>query len=83
MLAIIGGIIGFVISFAPELLRIIKDKKDKDHELKMIGLQIETMKLRQFAKLEELQSVTAIEESKYSVPVQTAKFKVVEIINAH
>ena len=82
MLSILGSIIGFLISFAPEILRIIKDKKDKDHELKMIGLQIEAMKLKQYTKLEEVHSSTAIEESKYTLPSQAVKFKAVEIINA-
>ncbi len=40
------------------------------------------MRLKQYAKLEEIQSYTAIEESKYLLPVQTVKFKAVEIIAA-
>lgn len=82
MLAIIGSIIGFLISFAPELLKIIRDKKDKEHELKIIGLQIEAMKLKQYSKLEEVQHYNQLEESKYLLPVQTMKFKAVEVISS-
>jgi len=83
MLAILGSIIGFVISFAPELLRIIKDKKEKEHELKLIDLQIDTMKLKQYAKLEQVQNYTAIEEDKYTyLPASPNSYKIVEIVAA-
>jgi hypothetical protein len=80
MLAIIGSLVGFLISFAPELLRIIRDKKDKKHELRLIDLQMEAMKFKQHAKLEEVQSYAATEEGKYTyLPTLSNSYKLVEI----
>jgi len=44
MLTILGSLIGFLGSFAPKLLQMWQDKKDKAHELSIIGLQIQAQK---------------------------------------
>ena len=65
MLPILGGLAGFASSFVPELFHFLKDKKDKDHELKLINLQIEAMKAGHSSRLEEVQIQAEALESKY------------------
>ena len=56
---------GFFSSFIPEIFNFLKDKKDKEHELKLINLQIEAMKTCGTSKLEETIVQANIQESKY------------------
>lgn len=65
MLAIIGSLAGFFSSFVPEILHFLKDKKDKEHELKLISLQLEALKIGGSNKLEEVQIKANADESKY------------------
>jgi len=65
MLAVIGGLAGFFSSLVPEMFNFIKDKKDKEHELKLINLQIEAAKANQNSRLEEVRINADVEESKY------------------
>jgi hypothetical protein len=65
MLAVIGGLAGFFSSLVPEVFNFMKDKKDKEHELKLISLQIEAAKTNQNSRLEEVRINADIEESKY------------------
>ncbi|MCC8372043.1 MAG: hypothetical protein LN568_04825 [Rickettsia endosymbiont of Pseudomimeciton antennatum] len=44
MIAILSAFIGFFSSFLPEILHFLKDKKDKEHELKLIDLQLKALK---------------------------------------
>ncbi|WP_342270036.1 hypothetical protein [Rickettsia endosymbiont of Orchestes rusci] len=65
MLTIIGSLIGFLSSFVPEILNFVKDKKDKEHELKLINLQIEAAKANQASKLAAVKIQADTEESRY------------------
>ena len=65
MLALIGSLAGFFSSFVPEIFHFLKDKKDKEHELKLINLQIEVLKTGHNSRLEEIQIKADAEESKY------------------
>jgi hypothetical protein len=65
MFAIIGSLVGFFSSFVPEVFNFFRDKKDKDHELKLINLQIEAAKTNQNSRLEAVRLQTEVEESKY------------------
>ena len=72
MLAIIGSLAGFFSSFVPEIFNFLKDKKDKEHELKLINLQLEAMKLGGNGRLEEVYLQANADESKY-LYVQASK----------
>ena len=65
MLAIIGSLAGFFSSFIPEIFHFLKDKKDKEHELKLISLQIDAMKVGGSSGLEEVYLQSNVDESKY------------------
>jgi len=41
MIALFSGLIGFLGSFLPELIKLYKDKKDKEHELVITRMQME------------------------------------------
>jgi len=54
MLTILGSLIGFLGSFAPKLLQMWQDKRDKAHELAVMQLQIQAQKDIGAQKLEEV-----------------------------
>ncbi len=64
MISIIGAILGFLGSIVPQLLKLYQDKKDKEHELKIMELQIEREKLGHTYKMEEINTMADIEETK-------------------
>ena len=84
MLALIGSLAGFFSSFVPEIFHFLKDKKDKEHELKLISLQIEVLKTGHDSKLEEIQIQTQAEESKYlyQYASSSSKIKWVDALSA-
>lgn len=61
---LLGSIIGFVSSAVPELFKIYKDKKDKEHELVLLNLQIAQQEKIQNSRLEEVKLTTNVEEYK-------------------
>lgn len=63
MFSIIGSIIGFLGSIIPNLLKLWQDKKDKEHELKILQIQIERDKLGFAQKMEEINVQADIAES--------------------
>jgi len=65
MIALLGSLAGFTSAFIPELFNFLKDKKDKEHELKLIGLQIEAMKSGQNGRLEEIYLRAETQESRH------------------
>ncbi|WP_341758435.1 hypothetical protein [Candidatus Tisiphia endosymbiont of Ditula angustiorana] len=65
MIAILSAFIGFFSSFIPKILHFLKDKKDKEHELKLIDLQLKALKTGHSARLEEIQIKADNDESKY------------------
>lgn len=65
MIAILSAFMGFFSSFLPEILHFLKDKKDKEHELKLIEMQIKALKTGHSARLEEIQIKVDNDESKY------------------
>jgi hypothetical protein len=54
MMTLLASIMGFITSIIPEIIKISKEKHDKDHELKIIDRQIEYSKTAQDAKFSEL-----------------------------
>lgn len=54
MITIISALLGFAGSMIPEILHLFKDKADREHELKILEMQLEQQKLNNTAKLEEI-----------------------------
>lgn len=85
MLALVSSLAGFFSSFIPELFHFLKDKKDKEHELKLIDRQIEALKTGHTGRLEEIQIQAQSEESKYLyqyASMQTGRVKWVDALSA-
>ena len=55
MITLLASLAGFFSSFFPEILKFIKDKNDKLHELNILDKQIEFSKLDEKTNLEEIQ----------------------------
>jgi len=56
MVTLFASIVGFIGSIFPELLKMLKDKNDKAHELKILEKQMEMQKNGASARLEEITS---------------------------
>ncbi len=54
MITLLASIAGFITSIIPEIIKIKKEKNDKEHELEIIDRQIEYSKTAQDAKFSEL-----------------------------
>lgn len=54
MITLLASIAGFVISIIPELLKLLKDRNDKKHELDILDRQIEHNKHNNAKTLEEI-----------------------------
>ncbi|MDO8282687.1 MAG: hypothetical protein Q7U10_08745 [Thermodesulfovibrionia bacterium] len=64
VLSVFGTVFGFLTSFAPNLLKFWQDKRDKDHELKVMELQMQAQAQGHMERLEEINAEADIAESK-------------------
>ncbi|MBT9168955.1 MAG: hypothetical protein DDT19_02307 [Syntrophomonadaceae bacterium] len=64
MLPLIGAILGFLGSVAPQAMKMYQDKKDKEHELKILEMQMKAQAQGHVQRLEEVGIQADIEESK-------------------
>jgi len=64
MIPLLGALLGFLSSIAPTLLKLYQDKQDKQHELKLLELQMQAQAQLHTAKMEEIGAQADIEESK-------------------
>ena len=91
MLTALGAIFGFLGSLAPEIIKFIKAREDRKHELAIMDRQTELTKLSLSAKLEEIginadvtDMANVYQQSQGGVPDTGIKWvdAVLEIINA-
>lgn len=73
MLTLLGSLLGFLGSFAPEILKFFTAKADRSHELQILDRQMEMMKLRHHQWTEEIQGMGEIEAIRriYAYPKST------------
>ncbi len=64
MLTLLGSLLGFLGSFAPSMLKFLKDRADHVHELKILDKQIEVLKIQHSHHLEEIKILADIAEVK-------------------
>ena len=62
MFALLGSLVGFLSSLAPDLFRFMRDQKDKAHELTILDKQMEMIKLGHATRMEEIQSASDSKE---------------------
>jgi len=64
MISLLGALLGFLSSLAPTVLKLYQDKQDKQHELKLLELQMQAQAQLHTEKMEEIGAQADIEESK-------------------
>jgi hypothetical protein len=65
MFALLGSLVGFISSLAPDIFSLIRDKKDKAHELQILDRQMELTKLGRSTRLEEIQITADAKEAEF------------------
>lgn len=55
MVTFLGAVLGFLSAMFPEVMNLFKDRRDKEHEIKLMKLQMESRKAAQSERLEEIQ----------------------------
>jgi hypothetical protein len=78
MLTLFASIVGFLGSVVPEIFKLIRDKSDKEHELKVLEKQIENSRIS-FSNLQEIEAGTL--ERKIMYKTYTTKIKWVDALN--
>ncbi len=63
MLSIITAIIGFAGGFIPDILKLLKQKRDNEHELALLDKQIRMQEIIHTQRLEEINTEADIRES--------------------
>ncbi len=63
MLTLIGSLLGFVSSLFPDLLKLFRERQDRQHELAILDRQMEMMRSGHQQRLEEIQVQADIAES--------------------
>ncbi|AIL64476.1 hypothetical protein NOVO_00325 [Rickettsiales bacterium Ac37b] len=64
MVTLLAAIAGFIGSICPEILKIIRDKNDKKHELEILDRQLELQKSGFTYRLQEIESSYAMSEAR-------------------
>jgi Holin of 3TMs, for gene-transfer release len=64
MMSLLGALLGFLGSLVPELLKQAADWRDKQHELKLLQLQIQQAASQQLHRMEEIGIQAEAEASK-------------------
>ena len=59
MIALVSGILGFILPFLGEVMKFFKAKADRKHELDVLALQMEQQRLGHTQRLEEIQTETS------------------------
>lgn len=59
---LLGGLLGGIFRIAPEFMKMLDRKNERNHELKMTELQIETVKIQGQFRLEESKNQMTIAE---------------------
>lgn len=54
MITLLASLTGFISSVIPEVLKLFKDKNDKEHELKLVTMQMNFAKMKHSQRLEEI-----------------------------
>ena len=63
MITLLGSLLGFFGAAFPDILKIFRDKADKEHELKILMLQMDQQKQGYTQRLEEIRTNVDISES--------------------
>lgn len=82
VLSLLGALIGFGGSVVPQVLKMFQDKSDKAHEIKLLEMQLQSQSAGHTQRLEEINVVGDMEESKALYQSAEIKFSGVSWIDA-
>lgn len=63
MIALLGSLLGFFGSMVPEIIKTFRDKSDKQHELAIMQLQLQSAQADRNIRLEEIRTTADTSES--------------------
>lgn len=84
MLTLLGSIFGFVASFAPSVMSLLKDRQDKQHELEIMDRQLKLQALSGQQQLNEIQVQSDAQQniSAYNFANQPSKIAWVDAVTS-
>ncbi len=82
MITLLASITGFISSIIPEILKILKDRNDKKHELNLLDRKIESNKLGQDAIIADLRTTKEITENNTIYSTYQSGVEWVDALNA-
>lgn len=62
MIALLGSLLGFISGAVPDIFKIFQDKRDKEHELEILKLQMEQQAQGHAEKLAEIDATADVAE---------------------
>lgn len=65
MFALLGSLVGFLSSLAPDIFSMVKDRKDKEHELAILDKQMAFMEKGHYNRIAEIGAMADANESQY------------------
>ena len=65
MFALLGSLVGFLSSLAPDIFSMLRDRKDKEHELAILDRQMAFMEKGHHNRIAEINAVADANDSQY------------------
>jgi len=65
MFALLGSLVGFLSSLLPDVFSMLKDRKDKEHELAILNKQMEFMEKGHHNRIAEINATADANDSQY------------------
>lgn len=81
MITLLGALLGFLGSAFPELLKLWQDKRDKEHEVTLLRIQMEQAAQSQMYKMEEVGVFADISEAKAIYKTYNTGIRWVDALN--
>lgn len=81
MITLLGTLLGFIGSLAPDILKLFQNKQDAKHELAMLQMQKDIQAAGHAAKLEEIGAFADVAESKALYKTWLSGVKWVDALN--
>lgn len=81
MITLLGSMLGFFSSFAPEILRLFRDSSDKAHEITLLKMQMEQQSKGSQTQLEEIKVHADVAESRLLYGTFNSNIRWVDALN--
>lgn len=81
MIALLGSLIGFISALAPDIFKLLTDRRDKAHELAVLQLQMQVQAQGHSERMEEISANADIGESAALYKTYTTGIEWVDALN--